>query len=681
MGPFFYAVDGKLTEDSYNEGMSNNSIPPIAPGTTPPAQAGQVVQITSLPDGLLTVSRAMHLEAEVVRQNADGTTRVRTAEGEMDLNIRGKQPQVGQKLEVDIPPGNPPRNATVRTAPPQPAQPLPQQPPTQGGQALPQPNIPLPQTPVTQPPVQGQTPQPLPGQPAPPPATGQTPRPATPPTGTTTPVTVDVNTKPSVPFDGAYQPPTSGAATPKSTPPIPTPTLSADQIIRLTALPQPVTGQAPIVSATPNITLTPQTEKTGLIANLMAQKSQGTLVTSLLQAVKSALPPAIANTLPGTTIQTNGTQVTPSIKTTLTSPPPNPAGIIPVTEGGPILQIPVGAVLEAKIIAIKSPTGQMQILSPQTNVQTNTMPTPGIVTPTADNNATPKPMNITVNVTGFTAQKMPIIALPLAANAPAQNFVLQIQAPTLQPGSQLTLTPQISTATTAPIATMPPAWRALLPLMQPSSLWPAVDDIFQTFFQTTPQAAQILGRIIPSPANPSNMGPAIMLLAAAIRAGDLQGWMGDKKLEMLQKLGKGDLLSRLSGETSSLAANNDTPSTEWKSVPVPILWQNEISKVLFHVRQEPQDDNDEQGDIGTRFIFDLDLTTMGAVQLDGLVRGNRLDLIVRTKESISYPMQEAMKKAYADALDGTQIYGELGFQGDLKSWMVITGNETMNVST
>ena len=37
--------------------------------------------------------------------------------------------------------------------------------------------------------------------------------------------------------------------------------------------------------------------------------------------------------------------------------------------------------------------------------------------------------------------------------------------------------------------------------------------------------------------------------------------------------------------------------------------------------------------------------------------------------------------SYADALDGTQIYGERGFQGDLKAWMVVTGNETMNDST
>ena len=208
-----------------------------------------------------------------------------------------------------------------------------------------------------------------------------------------------------------------------------------------------------------------------------------------------------------------------------------------------------------------------------------------------------------------------------------------------------------------------------------------MDDVFQSFYQATPQAAQILGRIIPSPANGSSFGPAVLLFAAAIRSGDFMGWIGDKKMDMLHKLGKESLLSRLAGETSSLAANADTPATEWKSLPIPLLWQNEISKVMLHVREEPPEQNQESKDGAARFVLDLSLTRMGDVQLDGLVRGKQIDLIVRTQAPVSGSMQDAMRVAYANALDGTDVFGEIGFQSDIKAWRVIKNESALAVST
>lgn len=626
---------------SYNAPMNNGVIPPISAPVPPPQQSGQVVQIVSLPEALQNNARAVRLEGEVIAQNKDGSTRIRTSEGDIDMNIRGRQPQVGQKMEVDIPPGNPPRNVTVRNAPPAPA-PQSQVPP-QTTTPTPQPNVPLPQTPVTQQPL----PQPLP-------ETGTAPKPAL----------------------ETYQPPVPGAkpTTPVATPP---PTLNTGQIVKLVPMPN---------VAIPDATLSPQTEKVSLQANITAQKTEGGLITTLLQAVKSALPQNIAANIPG--LPQTKAEFSPTGIAVLPQASGKPAAIIPaaptipglagVSEQSVMQTVPSNVVLEAKIIAIKLPSGQTQIF---TLPQPTADKTPIIIAPN-DIAApkTPSAQPITVNVTGFTAAKMPIISMQPAANAPMQNFVLQVQAPMLEAGSQLTITPQITPgASLSNAAVLPPAWRALLPLMQPASLWPVMDDVFQTFLQTTPQAAQILGRIIPSPANPANMGPAIMLFAAALKSGDLQGWMGEKKLEMLQKLGKSSLLSSLSGETSSLSGKSEAPSTEWRSLPIPMLWQNEISKVMFHVRQEPREDGAPEGETGTRFLFDLDLTRMGSVQLDGLVRGNRLDLIVRTKDNISVPMQEAMKKAYADALNGTEIFGELGFQGDLKNWMVAAKDSAVGI--
>lgn len=629
--------------------MTNGPIPPIFTPVAPPVPSGQVVQIQTLPDALQNITRAMRIEGEVIQQNKDGSIRVRTPQGDIDLNIRGKQPQAGQRLEVDIPAGNPPRNVTVRTPPPPP-----------------------------------QTPQPQAGQTAPPPAPNVAP--AQPPATTPSTTAPPSQTKPSPdvvitlppdkpPLDGRYQPPVAGT---KPTIPAGLPSLNAGQTVRLSPLQEIL---APTGTAAP----TSMADQMAFKAGLSAQKTEGGLVTSLLQAMKSALPPGIMASIPGLTptgikpemaapqltLLPHGATASSPLNTGSSSIP----GLPGMNENAAMSPLPAGTVLEAKIMAIKNPSGQTQIFQTPTNNSANTNGTN-----TGADGTMVKPQTVTVTVTGFTPQKMPIIAMPLSTHMTTQNFVLQAYAPMLQTGSQLTLAPQTPQGTAlSSLSNLPPAWRAMLPLMQPSPFWPLMDDLFQTFLQTTPQAAQILGRVIPSPGNPANMGPAMMLFAAALKSGDLQAWMGDKKLEMLQKLGKGALITGLANETSALARIVDAPGNEWRSFPIPMLWQNEISKVLFHVRKEPSDDDKNPGDFGTRFLFDLDLTRMGSVQLDGLLRGNRLDLIVRTKDAISHPMQEAMKKAYADALTGTDIYGELGFQGDLKNWMVVTRENEIGI--
>lgn len=649
---------------------------------------GQVVRIQSLPDSLQTVSRTLHLEAEVIRQNNDGSTRIRTAEGDMDIVVKGRQPQPGQRMEIEIPPGSPPQKAVTRPAPQAPAQPLPQQPPTQDGE-VPQLPPPPPQTPVTQkPPVQGQAPQttPITTMPSPKPDGANAPRPVAPP------LTADAikNAVGSVQDKALFTQQTYNAGgqqtqaiktaipqTQISSPNITGnnqtiiggfPVVKAADILQLGA--NQIVKLVPVPASLPESLIKPDGTGAAITPPQSSQKSQGNIVSSLFQAMKTALPQSITNAVAAMTAQAKPSVLADGsaiIKTPMTTgmPAPLATGTGLTLPDGTVLSMPA---LDAKILSVKSPSGQMQILTPPD---------------AAEANSASKAQPLTLNVTAVTAQKLPVVSIPINAipNATLQNFIIPVQSPMIDTGAQITILPQApQNVPPSQLAALPPAWRPMLPLMQSSSLWHVMDDLFQTFAGTTPQAAQILGRIIPSPANGANMGPAMILFAAAMKSGDLQAWVGDKKLAMLQKLGKSDLLSRLGRETSALRGNADAPATDWKSFPIPMLWQNEISKVMFHVRQEPRDEHDPNGETGTRFVFDLDLTHMGEVQLDGLLRGSRLDLIVRTKESISYPMQEAMKKAYADALVGTEIFGELGFQGDIKAWMTVTtGAEKMKM--
>jgi len=90
-----------------------------APTANNSARGGQIVQIIQLPETLNNTAKALRLDGQVTQQNSNGSVRISTAEGEIDVQVRGnRQPQVGQRVEVEVPAGRPPRQATVRDAPP-----------------------------------------------------------------------------------------------------------------------------------------------------------------------------------------------------------------------------------------------------------------------------------------------------------------------------------------------------------------------------------------------------------------------------------------------------------------------------------------------------------------------------------------------------------------------------------
>lgn len=397
--------------------MSDPSgITPIA--GNPAAQTGgkgQVVQIVSLPDGLQNNARALRLSGEVVRQNDDGSVRVRTPQGDIDIQVRGRQPQQGQQIEIDIPPGSPPKQATIRPAPAQAPQPLPP-PQTPPASTTPPPAQPPSTRPAATPaPTTGGTAQPLP------PAAGGTGKPQTPP-----------------PVQDMYQPaPAKPAAPVASLPP-----LTPGQIVKLvpyipTQTP-PATGTPP-QNSIPSADMAPDAgtiARAAGTANLIAAKGEGNLITTLLNAVKSALPQNMTGQAP------------------LGKPAPQQAAI------SPLLQTPrpvpsasfAPMVLSAKIKSLILPSGQTMTLpglgtAGAAPVAAMPVTAPIIQTPqTLQAPQIPQPgqiPSITVTVTELSPQQQPIIPIVMNDKGAVQNFVLQSPPATVPVGTQVTLLPQL----------------------------------------------------------------------------------------------------------------------------------------------------------------------------------------------------------------------------------------------
>ncbi|MCK5285443.1 MAG: hypothetical protein KAJ86_07660 [Alphaproteobacteria bacterium] len=336
------------------------------------------------------------------------------------------------------------------------------------------------------------------------------------------------------------------------------------------------------------------------------------------------------------------------------------------------LSKPIEQFIDIKIEKIESP--QVQIIDPKNiknTIKLNALNTKPLILHNQ------KPSTITGLITSTTQNNLPILSLFIPQNGEIHNFSFQMPAENLPIGTQLQITPQMqANINTNTIAILPPFSLYITP-----EIWPLMEELYQTLARTDSVTAQAFSNILPSPANnPTQLTPAALFFIAAMRGGELNGWLGDKAIEALRRDGKGSLLNRLNIEGSHIARLNSEPvSQDWRALNLPIFHDGEIQKIALYYKHEYRDSSNEQTQgKSTRFIFNLKLDAMGNVQLDGLFYQERLDIILRTETQLSQTMQSDMRQTYAYALKQTQVTGELSFQNQPDQWVTIQIDDKEN---
>lgn len=301
---------------------------------------------------------------------------------------------------------------------------------------------------------------------------------------------------------------------------------------------------------------------------------------------------------------------------------------------------------------------------------------------------------LSARLEGFAPGLIPVISFPDFAASDLNLYTLQAGddqttkslAAKLPQGTELKISMLSNTQNTAGGAATQITLSGLpvIPLggdfSQFTGSWPLMDDISQSVQQSvSTAAAQALHAASPSPAQPAQFGAAALFFMAAVRGGDLQSWIGDKALEGLKSAGKGGLLAQLGREAGNLMqmAREAPGGQEWRAAQLPLYYEGQIDKIALHYREEyDNSDNDEiSGSKFTRFLFDLSLDRLGPVQLDGVHRQNRLDIILRTEQSFSAAARQAMRQIYTGALEQSNMSGELSFQYHPDQWVHIYANQ------
>lgn len=686
--------------------MSDTRIPQ---GANPPGQTPRILTSTETAVKLITVPAEVkaqlkaervqiRLQGEVVRQNDDGSVRVRTQSGDVDVQVREGQPRPerGQRVELEIQnpraEGRVPETATLREI----TRPAQTDAPQQRASS----------TPVDVQVREGQPTQPPPRQPLPADVrhaqnTTQQAKNPLPPEGSVVRLQpLPVRSAEALPFPEFAQEIVS--------------TLPA----RVSVLAQVISSEAAgeLQQAALNVTQpaplqTPQVLNTQVAApaNTPAQNAlPPVLVTNFLvpaspQPPQTTPQPVILPQAPA--IQSafipapEAGQAVPRATTT------TPALTIPATPQRPALNI-----LETVRQNVLAPIQQAaNLITPKALpldvlIEKISPPDIKILPPGSAQNIRPaeliktqieavksQPENLIVQnqkapslsgiVTNVTSDSLPVLTVFFPQTGVEQVFALQFPVENITIGTQIQVTPQTSvSAQTTPVATLP----QILPLpvyLQPQP-WPAMDDVLQVLARAAPQTAQAMVNVTPSPANPAQLGPAMMFFIAAVRGGDLSQWLGNRATDALRTERAGNALSRLMGEAPTLTriAGEQMPQ-DWRALNIPLYWDGDMHKIaLYYKHEREESENPESGLTSTRFVFDLALDRMGKVQVDGLFRpvsegGTRLDVVLRTEEIFSQATQAEMRRVYAKALRDTQITGELSFQNQPESWVTIQADQ------
>ncbi|MDB5365854.1 MAG: hypothetical protein JWM77_1781 [Rhodospirillales bacterium] len=266
---------------------------------------------------------------------------------------------------------------------------------------------------------------------------------------------------------------------------------------------------------------------------------------------------------------------------------------------------------------------------------------------------------------------------PVATTPDGQTIALQTNA-RVDPGSVLVLQ-----RLPAPVAAGEAPLLPLDPIQ--GNEWPALAQALRTLALTDPAAAAQLRAGIPGPT--TNLAPAMLFVAAALRLGDPRALFGTAAIDALKRTGKGNVTERLFGDFEAASGRAaDLQGAQWRSYPIP-MQENDgrIAMMQLHVRRDDQPDigdreassRDDGEGKRTRFLLDIAPSALGPIQLDGLVRPSAVsplvDLVVRTKQPLPDAMRRDIAGIWTEALSVTGAKGALVFQANATNWVDTTG--------
>lgn len=183
--------------------------------------------------------------------------------------------------------------------------------------------------------------------------------------------------------------------------------------------------------------------------------------------------------------------------------------------------------------------------------------------------------------------------------------------------------------------------------------------------------AQVAQNALPQPG--AKLSSQMLFLLSALKGGDLRSLFGDTTMRLLETE-RPELAARLGADFQAMAKLADEPqSGDWRLALIP-LWSGEkLEQLRLFWRHGSGGEEGDDAAEETRFVVDLDLTQLGHLQIDGLVKPkrNHLDLILRTDTPLPDEMRVEIADIFEAARDLVGLSGQVSFQTDPPNFIAI----------
>ncbi|MCF6215637.1 MAG: hypothetical protein L3J58_05625 [Emcibacter sp.] len=207
-------------------------------------------------------------------------------------------------------------------------------------------------------------------------------------------------------------------------------------------------------------------------------------------------------------------------------------------------------------------------------------------------------------------------------------------------------------------------WQSLSQLL--SILPPPVDAASPT---------HLLGNRIPGIQNPAQMTSSMLFFLAALGAKNpARIWLGPAVTQRIERLEQGKLLNMLDNDMKRIfRLGAETTVNDWRPALIPMQVGTDVQAIPFLTRQLVDEESDknnkapEEDDkkVATRFIVELNLSEIGKIQVDGLLKETKLNIIIRSKAILPAEMKKDLSDKFVTSLEISGFAGDLQFRDNI----------------
>jgi hypothetical protein len=349
-----------------------------------------------------------------------------------------------------------------------------------------------------------------------------------------------------------------------------------------------------------------------------------------------------------------------------------------------------GTKVELRVVSMNPPTVTLQAAAPETEesaplqldlgdtvTATVVAPAPGETSPPAGTrvelrvapNAAALSQSLAADPAPVDAGRAaPLPANPAAASAdpvrsgtiatgPAGETLIESDMGTLALDQRLTL-PAGSTIAFARLGEVAATALDHLPAAAPAqaSGMPALDQALAVLDKAAPALAQQM-RATLSPATAPGLAGTLLFLMGTIYRG---AWPGDAVGRALAAAGHDKLRAKLGSDMAELGRlSKDAATGEWQVLTLPLMTGAAVQPLRFYLRR--RNDEPDAPDEGSRFVLEAELSRLGALQLDGMVRGNRLDVVLRSHAPLPPDLRAEAAGVFRSSSAAHGLTGDIAF--------------------